>query len=642
MNKEKALEEFLNSFRITLNHASVYFKEHPMFVQSMKDLNAKASTVFSFVNSFKIGVTPHSLLIEGKSFERTRGDKELAEIFHYRKIKSIELHSPMSVQELTAFVFAVSLPSREVFARGGINCIIKRAALTHINVEELDYSQLLMGEGQEYKDIWVFLLGAVTSEEKSEEVEQFVENFPKILSKFRNCDFIENDLLRENMIKFLEYLKDKDQLKFHKCAKELTKAILRDKNIPEEQKFDKLKVLLAAMDAEDLAQTLWDEILTDDDFDIVSFTVFSRLIDKEKHGIICSSLAEKIKNERAETFNPKMHKKIRELFLQASTPFILETYRRTFSPLLQSIPSADAEFLFDREVLKKNYRVMLLNLFIGEKNNVDMSLMTKRIIDELEVVAQEKDFGYLEALLEMTAKAKKENSFASEFSETIEQHAYHLLEDGLLEEEEEPDLAFFIKVLKKSHYGIDFYFDKIFSQKKTSVVLLKLFFKFFPEGLPSFYKRLEDKANDSDFLKKMLECLGSIDSRRSAEVLEHLFWVCGNFLKIEILKSMQRISFFDDDFLLPIVRKGDVFLKREALLILQRKPETKKRAVAILINVANPFGINNNVLRQNLKIIEEMDLRDAVHYLPKLIRRSFFNRTIRKQAQALFSAWTES
>ncbi|MDD5194340.1 MAG: hypothetical protein PHQ96_01530 [Candidatus Omnitrophica bacterium] len=639
MDKNEALEDFLKSLRVALNHASVYFKEHPLFINAINDLRVKIINVSSFVKPLRIGVAPFSLVIAGESFANARVHKELSEIFHCRKIKRIEIQSGISAQELAVFIYVLSLPSREVFANGGLGRIIKKQALTSVNIEELDYFQLLTGEGQEYKDVWTFLLGSVVKEDKPEEIKEFTENFGKILSKFRNQDFLENETLRENILNFLNYLHLKNKEGFHSCARELTKAILRDKSLVEEEKLNKLKILLKDLDEEDLAQTLWDNILIDEDFDVFSFSLFSRLIDKEKQDRISACLVDKGKQGASVKFSPKIQKKLHDLFAKASTPFILEAYRRTFSPLLHTMEFASDEFLFNREALKKNYRTVLLNLFAELKNNVKMDMVAKRIIAELDVLSHEEDFPYLEALLELTAKAKKENPGAQEHFETIERHAFRLIEDWILKGGQLPDEHFFIEILQKSYYSHEFYLNAIFSEEKYSASVLELFFKFFPAELDVFKRRLKEKEDNASFLRKIIESLGKIDSRLSFEVLEYVFNSFSNFFKIESLKSMQSLSLVDENFLYSVLRKGDNFTRLEAAQALCRDKRKRIAVATTLLGVFNFFGISNNIVRENIKIIEDMDLREARDCLKSFMKRSFWNIPIKRCAQDLLLKW---
>jgi len=77
--------------------------------------------------------------------------------FLFCKIKSIEMLPGLTLDELIKFVSSVSLPIKEILRRGGIQNILKEGASHHIVIEELDYSEFLGNEGEESKDIWVYL-----------------------------------------------------------------------------------------------------------------------------------------------------------------------------------------------------------------------------------------------------------------------------------------------------------------------------------------------------------------------------------------------------------------------------------------------------------------------------------------------------
>ncbi|MDH5467353.1 MAG: hypothetical protein OEY25_08045, partial [Candidatus Aminicenantes bacterium] len=149
MNKEKALEDFFKSLSMSLKYASLYFKDHPWFIRSVRDVKRKMDIVFDAVSPLKISFTSKSLLAEDKYFEKEKIFEELAHIFHFRKIQSIEVRKGITIEELLTFLTMVYLPPEVILKEGGLNNILKEEKISHLTVEELDYSQLLKGEGEE-------------------------------------------------------------------------------------------------------------------------------------------------------------------------------------------------------------------------------------------------------------------------------------------------------------------------------------------------------------------------------------------------------------------------------------------------------------------------------------------------------------
>ena len=93
-------------------------------------------------------------------------------------------------------------PPDKILKQGGIREIIKKENLTNISVEELDYSQLLLGEGEEIKDIWPYLLQEAVTNPNRDKIIQAADSFDKIAHDFQASDIFENADLSENFTRF--------------------------------------------------------------------------------------------------------------------------------------------------------------------------------------------------------------------------------------------------------------------------------------------------------------------------------------------------------------------------------------------------------------------------------------------------------
>jgi hypothetical protein len=186
-------------------------------------------------------------------------------------IKSIEIREGITLEELVNFIILVSLPPKEIWKEGGIKNLLKNKGLVHISIEELDYSPFLKGEGEEVKDIWVYWFKKATEKDNLLEIEEFIKNFEEILNKFKIRDFLENNELRENLFNFFSYLKEKNREKLDYCLKIFLKFILKEKD----ENSLKLKNLtfLKELEDEKLAEVILEEISTNEDFDVVSFSL---------------------------------------------------------------------------------------------------------------------------------------------------------------------------------------------------------------------------------------------------------------------------------------------------------------------------------------------------------------------------------
>mgnify|MGYP001613270536 CR=1 FL=1 len=207
MDKEEALSEFLRGFRIIINNASAYPKDHPYFVKSVDTFKQKVGALFLFLNPIKIDIAPGSLFMDGRFLQKNPLYIDLASMFHLRKIKSIEFKQGLSTQELVDFLSLVSLPIREILKRGGLGNILPADNTRHFSVTELDYSELLRDGQEETKDIWGYLFKEAMEASDTDKVNRLADNFEEIVGKFQAKYFLEDGELRENTCNFLNYLK---------------------------------------------------------------------------------------------------------------------------------------------------------------------------------------------------------------------------------------------------------------------------------------------------------------------------------------------------------------------------------------------------------------------------------------------------
>src|SRR4030067_3618488 len=107
-------------------------------------------------------------------------------------------------------------------------------------------------------------------------------SFEKVIGKFNTEDLIQNEELQKNFVKFFRYLKDSSEEKHRVCAKDLLKSVLRGKKTTPENKFENLKLLISDLTEDDLASTLWEEIIGDERFDSLGFSIFSNPLPKER------------------------------------------------------------------------------------------------------------------------------------------------------------------------------------------------------------------------------------------------------------------------------------------------------------------------------------------------------------------------
>jgi hypothetical protein len=639
MNKEEALDDFLKGLRISLNYIFLYSKGHRSFIKSVGELKKKIDILLDFLNPVKVGFAPDSLLIDGSVYKKALLHKELAKMFHLRKVKSIQIRQGITEEELVLFLDKIAMPPKEIWKVGGLSNVLSKTETLHFSVEDLDYSWLLKNEGEEVKDIWSFLLQDAVEKQNVQKVYELADNFEKNIGKFKASNFIENEELNRNIYRFLSFLKDKDKDKFSRCSRAMFKSVLKDKGVYQEGQLDKIRIFFQNLDEDDFANALWDAITTDDRFDSYSFQLFSQLVEKDKHEKIVSSLTKNVDKGKSLEIDPKIGKKIRELFSVTEKTFISEIYRRALFSLAQDDFSRQG-ISFDRELLQNNFCFTLLNLLAEEKSNEGLTLIAENMLKLWDEIIARKNPEYLKGLWEVLRKKEIYKLSTLKPLEELDKRLSNFIENMIWEEQVPSDFEYLIGNLEESSFEPDVYLQKIFFEDRVNPHILKLFFRFFPDKIQNFYNNLENKRSDIDFFDKIIKSLKVIDYGPTMQILKHIFSISGDMAKIEVLRAMGELREYDREFLFSVLKKGNNFLREEALLILIKDENSRKKALETLFCVACPLGRKNNILLENILILEELDLRWGSSYLIALSKKPFFwNRSLRRKAKEVLERW---
>lgn len=641
LDRDGLIKDFFTTLKVAFKNATIYNPEHPAFQKTVVDLMAKTEALLTAINPLTIGFTTHSLFVDNRFWEADKTFVELARLFHFRKLKLLEIRQGITADELMRFASKITLPLKEFIKEGGAQNILKKEKILHIAVEELDYSQLLKGEGEEIQEIWPYLMIEAVEENDSQKLHHMAESFERVIGKFNTEDLIQNEELHKNFAKFFKYLKDTGEEKYRSCARELLKSVLKGgKKTGPESKFENLKLLISDLKEEDLASTLWEEIISDDKFDSLSFSVFSKLIAKDRHLKISTSLRELFQSGDPINRRPEVEEKIRTLLSGTSGKFISEIYRQTLANLLSEI-SFEKRISFDHQRLQRNYRFLLLNALDKETQTSPAAKTLERIQEEWGRICQDKDLEYLKCLLEVLPKKKKELAGEPIYQETRTSIS-EFVENLILEGESSPDLDSFIGRLGESIFDRNIYLEKIFVQKTVTPTLLRAFFGFFTQYLFDFNARLQQKASDTRLLEKIAQSLKFIDTPISFVTLKKVFSLGDRPVKLMTLKIMQHLTEYDEKFLFSILETKEMSIKAEALVLLMRNEKAKQSAFRKLLDIESPYGIRNRTIAGHIKIVEEKNLREARPHLESLSqRKNFWNRKVREAASRVLEKWSE-
>ena len=637
-DKDELIRSMARALRVAFKMASMYNPEHPAFKSSVNELMAKLEAIFTHISPLSIGFSPHALLIDGKFWEGERTYTDLAQLFHFRKIKRLEIRPGIPHAEFMRFASKIMLPVKAFIREGGAQAIVKRENIVHISLDVLDYSQVLLGEGEEIKDIWPYLLMEAVEEADEDKLEELAGSFDKVVGKFNTEELIQNEELHKNFAKFFHYLKTTSEEKYRVASKQLLKTIVSARKTPTESKFENLKLLIADLSEEDLASTLWEEIIGNDKFDSLSFSIFSRIIDKERHKKISTSLHALFHSDDPQNRKAETESKIRILLSGVSSQLHSEIYRQTLANLLNEI-SFDKKLTLDHALLQRNYRFLLLVLLSQEEKTETAVAELGRLAEEWERIVQEGDLEFLLAfqeVLELRVGAFGAESAYEQARISIAEH----VEGCLLRGETGPELDLFVDRLGRSLHDWEAYAATVFKDRIVSPSLLRACFGFFPDRLEAFRAGIKKKASDGDLLGRVADALKHIDTPLSLDTLERVFEAGDDGVKIKALQAMQNLQEFDEAFLFPVLEKRNELIQAEALILLMRNERTKHVAFTKLFGLASPYGIRNKTLLRNLGIVERYGLREAAPYVEPLAeRKDFWNRKVRQEAGRVLEKW---
>jgi len=627
MEKNDSIKAFFKALKISLKNYSIYDKNHPAYIKSIQILKTELDRLFNFFDrSIQIGFSPDTVFFQKEPLKNEKLYTEVAQICHLRKLKTLEIKPAVTSEELDLFLSKLFLPRQDIFKSGGIKKLVEKERISNIKIQELDYSQLLKGEGEEIKDLWTYLLKEAAEEKNEQKMKYLSDNCESIYNKVSAEEILLDKELSESFKSFFSYLSKNKKKEYASFSKNLIKSALSSKQIPSKEKIDDLKHLIKDLNEKDLASTLWEEITSKDDFNEVNFQIFSGLVEEEKHHKIAESLSDVFKRSASDKRNEKTIQKIRNLLSCTSSTYMSEIYKKPLQTLLEDISAEKSKKAsFDESHLKKNYQLILLNLLEKEKDKKDSSRLLKTILDEWEYITRKR--GVLSSLPDF---------------EKLESAIMEFIEEMILKGELSLHFDYFIEHIGRSTKDENKYLEKIFTEEVITPYILKAFFRFFTDYLFYFNVNLEQRSGDDMLLQKITENLSLIDSQISLVTLKSIFKLGTNNIKVKALKAMRNLTEHDDKFLFPLLKKKNYDLKKEAFALLARNENSKYKALDLLFSFRSPLGIMNKRLYKHIRIVDELEAHSAREHLISLAGKKFiWNKNLRNQAQRVLRKWDD-
>ena len=636
MNNENIIEDFFRSFRVTLTNAFSYPKDHPYFIKSVENFKLKLQDAQSFLIPFKIGVADLGLLVGGENLTRKGFYDELARLLHQRKIKSIEIKSGATLEEIVSFFSVISMAPKDILKGGGVNVLLEKKDLVNFIIEELDYSAFLQENGQECSDVWGYMLKEAVLSKDQTKLNNLAENFSVLIKRTDQKDILETEEIPSHLNEFLVSLKDKNKEQFDKCSKDIFLWLLRNKKSIDEEKLKKLKLIFNSLNPEDLNNLFLEGIYQDDNFDALSLELFSKISQQKDLSEVAEGPLNKVSLAGRFNNNPRAVKRIKDLLLTTQSDQLSAVYRNTLESLIKDISLA-GELSFDQKALKENYRYIVLNIFDFDKDEENLLLAAENLEKELDIVIQDNDLDFLKDLWGVLVKHRGGNNhvyteFEKKFSVFIESI---ILNQPLAEDRE-----FFLEMVSFSSQDIGFYLERMFADEKISKPILSLFLKFFPGNLDIFYSRVKQRIQDIEFISSLIDALGQLAMPVTLGMLDNIYSLANELIKIEILNNMRKSKKMDAQFLLRQLNTDSPLLRKNLLSALILNAQTSDVALEILFKIPSFCGRNNELLIENMQIVFDLGLIEAAGYIHDFSRRRFFwNRELRDKAKQILKEW---
>jgi hypothetical protein len=564
--------------------------------------------------------------------------EDIAQRMHHRRIKSVVFKEAISIEELIAFLYAVVLPVKDFMDQDGVRGLLSKAGFAHLTVEELDYSLLLKTNTGQIRDIWMFLLKKSSQEHDSRKMQHVVNNFGRMMSYLPVEQLLENSEFRENIQRFLKYIKTVDPEGFEHCSQEMARHILNSKAVFTSEDLEKIKIMFRAFGESDFASVLTDEILNVDAFDQVSFNLFCRIIDVDNHTNIAALTAQTL-NEKFVGDKTKVCHKLESILAKPQETEISQTYHQTLAGYLKDL-SSESSFTFDRERLYSNYREILGYFFAIDMHQESLTTLCDKIAIELEGAGGDIEYDYIRRLLHLIHAKTKADPRLGAVLEKLLRQITSLIEKQVIADNFPEQFKDIIDLLPGSSVGIEVYLSTIFEERRLTTGIVRLFLKFFPDKMGYFYSSLEEQRDDIEFLESFIEQCASLEHNLALEIMENIYEFSNSYIKLEVLHAFRKSEKFNKSFILSVVRSGIGVLKKEALLIAKQDTVFLQEALGVLFDAPGLWGRKKLSLLEDITIVDELSLRAAEPQLKAIEKKCFiWNWGIKKRIGVVLRKW---
>ncbi len=352
MAEIQALNDFLKSLRLSLRKFVLYPEEHPAQRAFPLELKEKLDHLLLSGRTLWLGVTTGALRLENETWLTDKIHEEVARYLHSRGIKSLKIKPGLTVEELTLFLKFLSKSPGQNFLRGKESLVLPKEKLPHIEIEWVDYSQVLDEGGEEIKEVWSYLFGQALRSRQARDLNQAASSLVKALEHYSVWELAADDREWPLWPDFFFWLREKDA----RAYKSAVSAIVKNLLLRPEQLFlptleEKFQSLLEDIDEEILASCLVEVFCKDVTFDASKLCLWFRLTKNKKHGLMVGFLERNLETKLAQWPASFIRNKFTQLIQGYSLEPYPEAYYQAFLTLLKKIPKESRKQLDRRPSL---------------------------------------------------------------------------------------------------------------------------------------------------------------------------------------------------------------------------------------------------------------------------------------------------
>ncbi len=608
---------FLHNLKTVLNTVKLYSATHSIFIQKLEEFYLFIRDMFKELDSITISISKEEILINGEYSCDITAYADIVEALYARRIVLLEVRSGLFKEELAAFLELLSTPVKTLNENGGIRKLLRDRGVASIVVKEIDFKKMLLSNGEDAFDPWEWIVSQDIDTDISEN---------KLLDDAFSADGLrqlKNDKAKFNKIKdyFLE-LKKGNSESYKKYAKKAIKGIVESSG----EGFDAEAVspFVEGLSADEIADTLWEEIMSQDGYDTLNIGLFARLIGDDKSKDVAAELEKRAKRYSAMLNSPNVRKKIKQLFSGAEET-ISKSYYNFLSGIIDNLDDSGAEFFNERHAFVNFLYIMIemLDDIKGDEKKREVLLKIYGYWNEYLTFKDTELFiklylfisDYLSGLNNNIGN--KEMEQLEDIRSDISREFENMVLNGDIPDKYFQDVMPIIannKTIKNK------FFQRILLSRKlcrgTTAFIL---YSYGSEEWRYILRNIKKRMKDRFFIKSLVESVTLFNPSGAFFLLKFIYENVEPEMKSEVLSKMEELKIFNEEFIDGVIKDDDddVVLTAFKIALLDKRYFENKMAGMFKKDIF--FFFKKKKMLRYAAILEKAGISEARYYYENII-----------------------